>query len=54
MCTLYTVSNKTITNVRGSAEQLPQDLGGTTLNPPRLGPSGRIVLWAFQWQADRI
>ena len=43
MCTLYTVSNKTITDVRGSAEQLPQDLGGTTLNLPRLGPSGRIV-----------
>ena len=43
MCTLYTVSNKTITDVRGSVEQLPQDLGGTTLNLPRLGPSGRIV-----------
>ena len=43
MCTLYTVSNKTTTDVRGSAEQLPQDLGGTTLNLPRLGPSSRIV-----------
>ena len=43
MCTLYTVSNKTFTDVRGSVEQLPQDLGGTTLNLSRLGPSGRIV-----------
>ena len=43
MCTLYTVSHKTTTDVRGSAEPLPQDLGGTTRNLPRLDPSGRIV-----------
>ena len=43
ICTLYTISNKATTYVRGSAEQLPQDLGGTVLNLPRLGPSGRIV-----------
>ena len=43
ICTLYTSRNKSTTYVRGSAEQLPQDLGGTVLNLPRLGPSGRIV-----------
>ena len=42
LCTLYTSRNKSTTFARGSAEQLPQDLGGTVLNLPRLGRSGRI------------